>query len=72
MLSAASGHLFDDCQCGTRIGENALDHGSKPIGALRREMLAQPQTLECGIGIGCKNFTGMAAGEQREQKWRRQ
>ncbi len=33
-------------QRGARIGVDAIDHGAESVGALRREVLAQPHLLE--------------------------
>jgi len=49
------------------VGANPLDHGAQPVGALRRQMLAESELIEYRKRIGCKNFLRRAARKQRQQ-----
>lgn len=52
---------------GCGIGPNALDHGRKPVGALRREVVLQPQVVEDRFGIGRQDLLGRAVLVDCEQ-----
>src|SRR6185369_14060991 len=51
----------------TRIRPDALHHGTEPVRALRRQMLAQAQTVEYRDRVGRKDFARRPAGIEREQ-----
>jgi hypothetical protein len=50
-----------------RIGANAADHGTKPIGALWREMFTQAEALEQRDRVGRQNLLRALAGNHRQQ-----
>ena len=49
------------------VGQDALDHRGESVRALRRQVLGQSETPECGLRIDPKNLVRASARVDRKQ-----